>query len=187
LRPCLDAEVAVLRERLLVLADLIVLRHVGVVVVLAREAIVGVDRAVDGQRRLDTELDRAPVDHGQGPRHALTDGTGLGVGRGAEGGGAAAEHLRAGAELRVHLEADDDLVGGVAPALLGAHRGVSSGGFRSCHEGATSYAFATRRMVASAKACPMIWRPMGNPIWAKPPGVARPGGPPRVPASVRVD
>ena len=112
--PRRDREPAVLGERLLVLADLVVLRHVRVVVVLPREAVPHVHRAAEGQRRLDAELDGAPVDDGQRARHALADGTGLGIGGGAEARRAAAEHLGRRRELRVHLEPDDRLVRGLA-------------------------------------------------------------------------
>ena len=55
---------AVLGQRFLVLADLEVLRHVGVVVVLAREAATRVDAAVERERGADGVLDRRAVDHG---------------------------------------------------------------------------------------------------------------------------
>src|SRR5262249_24089321 len=164
----------------------VVLRHVGVVVVLPREAIVCVEGAVDGQRRLDPALHRAPIDHGQGPRHALAHRTRLGVGRGTEGSRAAAEHLGARAELRVHLEPGADPVGRVAPTPLRAPDRASSGGFRSRHEVAPSYALATRRMVPSSKACPMIWSPMGNPVRVKPAGMERPGNPARLTGMVKM-
>ena len=127
----LELEPPVLGERLLVLTDLVVLRHVGVVVVLPREPAARVDPAVERQRRADPELDRPPVDHGEAARHALADGAGLAVGRRPEVRRAAAEHLGARPELGVHLEADDDLV----------RRGRvrhGSGGRRACQRVACS-------------------------------------------------
>src|SRR5262244_3243353 len=61
----IHGEAAVLGERLLVLADLVVLRHVRVVVVLAREAVQRVYPAGQRQRRRDAELDGAAVDDRQ--------------------------------------------------------------------------------------------------------------------------
>jgi hypothetical protein len=109
-RGSVDLQRAVLGEGLLVLADLEVLRHVGVVVVLAREPAGGVHAQADGQRGPHRELHSAPVDHRQHPRHAEADRARLTVGRGAEHRWTAAEHLRARGELRVDLEADDRLV-----------------------------------------------------------------------------
>src|SRR5439155_1948037 len=105
----LDVERAVFGERLFVLADLEVLGHVRVVVVLAREAARGVHSTVEGESRADAELDRPAVDDGEHAGHPLADRARLAVRRRAEGRRAAAEHLRARAELCVDLEPDDDL------------------------------------------------------------------------------
>src|SRR6266851_7750714 len=95
-----------LRERLLILTDLVVLRHVRVVVMLAREAVVRVDRAADRECGHDAELHRATIDERERAGHALADRAGGGVGCGAEHRKAAAEHLGDGRELSVDLEAD---------------------------------------------------------------------------------
>src|SRR2546426_574843 len=58
----LDVEKPVFGERLFILADLVVLRHVRVVVVLSRKAAPGVHAAVERQRGPDSKLDRPPVD-----------------------------------------------------------------------------------------------------------------------------
>ena len=122
----LDLQPAVLGQRRLVLADLVVLRHVGIEVVLPGEAARAVDPAVEGAGRADPELDRAAVDDRQHPGHALANRACLVVGRRAEGRGAAAEHLRAREELRVDLEPDDRLPGG-AHAGDGLGAGTTSG------------------------------------------------------------
>src|SRR5204863_576070 len=106
----LDLEPAVRGEGRLVLADLVVLGHVGVEVVLPREAALRVDPEVEGEGGPDAELDGATVDDGQDAGHALADRAGLAVRGRAEGGGAAAEHLRARQEVDVDLEPDDRLV-----------------------------------------------------------------------------
>ena len=102
-----DVEVAVDADRLVVLADLVVLRHIGVEVVLAGHAAPLDDVAVERQPDADDRLDGLGIGHRQGAGQAKTDGAHLRVGRGAEIGRAAAEHLGAGAEFDVHLEADD--------------------------------------------------------------------------------
>src|SRR5262249_32756655 len=90
----------------------------------------------------------------------------------AEGRGAPAEHLARGQELRVHLEPDDGFVVG--------HRALASSvGRRARHEVTPSYARATRRRVASSKARPMSWSPMGKPAIVKPAGTETPGSPAR--------
>src|SRR5262249_23242599 len=60
-----DLELAVGTQRLVVLRDLEILRHVGVEVVLPREPAPGGDRAVQRQADLDRVLDRGLVDHRQ--------------------------------------------------------------------------------------------------------------------------
>src|SRR5260370_40947135 len=95
-----------LRQRLLVLADLVVLRHVRVVVVLAREAIVRVDLAADRERAHDSELHRATIDERERAGPALADRAVGGVWCGSEHGPAAAEHLGVCRELSVGSESD---------------------------------------------------------------------------------
>ena len=107
----LDLEPPVLGQRRLVLADLVVLRHVGVEVVLPRETALGVDPAAERERGADAELDGPTVDDREDPGHPLTHRAGLMIRRRAERRRAAAEHLGARQQLRVHLEADDGLPG----------------------------------------------------------------------------
>src|SRR5437588_472031 len=61
--------------------------------------------------RADRELQRVLVGHRERPRQTEAHGTDSGVGRGPEGGRAAAEHLRDRSQLDVGLEADDRLPG----------------------------------------------------------------------------
>ena len=105
----IDLEPALARQRLLVLGDLEILRHVRVVVVLAREATREVDAAVERERGAHAVFDRAAVDHRQRARHALAHGTRLRVRRRAERRRTTAEHLGARGELGVDFEPDDDV------------------------------------------------------------------------------
>ena len=91
-------------DRLVVLRRLEVLRHVRVEVVLPGEPAPLRDLAVERQPDPDRRLHRDRVDHGHRPGQPQAGGAGLGVGLGAELGRAAAEHLRVGVQLDVHLE-----------------------------------------------------------------------------------
>jgi hypothetical protein len=96
-------------QGLVVLADLVALREVGIEVVLAVEdrarRQLGVQRQPDHQ----SEVHRLGVGHRQGARQPQADGARPGVGRLAERQLAPAEHLRPRAELHVDLQADDGL------------------------------------------------------------------------------
>ena len=109
-RTAVDVEPAVDGDRLVVLGDLVVLRHVGIEVVLARERrLLGhaqVDRLGEAQRVLDHAL----VEHRQRARQPEAHRAHVRVGLGAELVGAAAEQLRGRRQLAVHLEPDDRLV-----------------------------------------------------------------------------
>ncbi len=122
----LHVEPAVLTQRLVVLADLEVLRHVRVEVVLARESAPGRDRAVQCQADHHGEPHGGLVDHRQRARQPQAGRAHLGVGLRAEHRGTAAEHLRGGAELDVCLQPDHRLVAG---------DGVVEGGGRDRHAG----------------------------------------------------
>src|SRR5204862_1018185 len=107
---------------------------------------------------------------------------------------AAAEHLRARRELRVHLEADDCLVLAGSRALkrpparlprFARSHGPSSGR-RVRHVVACSYACATRRIVASSNARPTRCRPIGRPVVEKPQGTETPGFPERFAGTVKM-
>src|SRR5262245_7933302 len=93
---------------LLVLADLVALRQVGVEVVLAREDRAAVDRAADREAETDRVLERAAVEHREQAGQREVDGRRLCVRRRAELGGCPREDLAAREELRVRFDADDD-------------------------------------------------------------------------------
>ena len=90
-----------------VLRDLVGLGQVGIEVVLAVEDGALGDAAVEGQGDAGGVLHRLLVGHRQHARMPQADRADVGVGRLAEGDLAAAEHLGAGAQLHVDLEADD--------------------------------------------------------------------------------
>src|SRR5690606_16084453 len=96
-------------ERLVVLADLEVLRHVRVEVVLPGEPAPARDAAVEREPDPDGRLDRGAVGDGQATGQTQAYRTDLAVDLGAEVGRAAAEHLRTGAELDVGFETDHRL------------------------------------------------------------------------------
>ena len=93
---------------LLVLADLIALRQIGIEIILAREYRARRDLRIDGEPELDRHAQRLAVEHGQHPRIGQIDQIRLRVGRSAVRRGRAREYLRARRELRVNLETDDD-------------------------------------------------------------------------------
>ena len=105
----LDIQVSADAQRLVVLADLEVLRHVRVEVVLPREPAPAGDLAVQRETDAHGERDRRFVDHRQGAGEAEAHRAHLGVGVSAEGRRASAEHLGDGAELDVGLQADHRL------------------------------------------------------------------------------
>ncbi len=107
-----DVERPLERDRLVVLRDLVVLRHVRIEVVLPREAAPRRDLAPQGQADPHCRLDRALIQDRQRAGQAQADGAHLRVGLGAEDGRAAAEHLRRGRQLDVDLEAQHRLVPG---------------------------------------------------------------------------
>ena len=107
-----DVDPAVLGDGLVELRDLVALGQVGIEVVLAREDGALADLAVEGERGQRGELDGLGVEHGQRAGQAEADRADIGIGRGAEVVGAAAEGLGRGEQLDVHFEPDDGLVFG---------------------------------------------------------------------------
>jgi hypothetical protein len=108
-----DADVAeptVDGEGLVVLADLVALRQVGIEVVLAVEDGSGRHLALERRRDHQPVADRLFVDRRQGPRMTEADRAGVDVGLIAEGARTAAEHLGPGGELDVDLQPDHRLV-----------------------------------------------------------------------------
>ena len=98
-----QVEEAVDVERLVVLADLVRLRHVGIEVVLAVER-ARLDRAVQGQADAHRQLDRLPVEHRQRAGQAERDRIDVGVRLVAEAVRRSREQLRRRRQLDVHLE-----------------------------------------------------------------------------------
>ena len=105
-------EVAVDRDRLVVLADLVVLRLVRVEVVLPGEPAPRRDVAVQRQPDADGRLDGGLVEHRQRTGQPQAHRAHLGVGLGAELVGAPAEHLGRGRQLDVDLHAQHGVVAG---------------------------------------------------------------------------
>src|SRR5207249_8103732 len=103
-----DFEPATGGERQFVLGDLVALGEIGIEIVLAGEAGMVVDGAVQGKGGAHGHFDGALVEHGKCAWEAEADRTDIGVGRIAEAGGAAAEDFCAREELHVDFEADED-------------------------------------------------------------------------------
>ena len=106
-----SSRLAAAAERLVVLADLVRLRQVGVEVVLAVEHGAVGDLAAEREAEPDRPLDRLPVRHRQRAREGKADRARVRVLGRAVAGRAAAEHLRPRAQLDVDLEADHRLPG----------------------------------------------------------------------------
>ena len=125
-----DLQPAVVAEGQVVLADLVVLGQVGVVVVLAVPLGERRDRAVEGQGRLEGQVEGAPVHDRQHAGHADADRAGRRVRRQAELRAAAAEQLGAGQQLDVDFQADDDaIVHGVKRNASGRYLTSAGTGF----------------------------------------------------------
>ena len=125
----LDVQVPGGAQRLVVLRGLEALGDVRVEVVLPGEPAPRRDPAAQGQPDPDRRLDRGRVGHRQRAGQAQADRAGLGVGLLAEGGGAAAEHLRRRAELDVRLQPDHRLVAG--EDLVEVHQSIGAHGVSS--------------------------------------------------------
>ena len=103
----LDVHVAVVSDRLVGLGGLEGLRQVRVEVVLTRETAVLRDLAVQGQADLDRVLDGLVVDDRQGAGQTQRHGGHEGVRVAAKRVGGRVEHLGLGAQLDVHLNAEN--------------------------------------------------------------------------------
>ena len=114
----LDLQPAVLAERQVVLADLVVLRQVGVIVVLAVPLGEVGDLAVEGQGGPEGQVEGPAVHDRQHAGHADADRAGRRVGRQAELRAAAAEQLGLRQQLDVDFQADDDAIGKVRHVRL---------------------------------------------------------------------
>ena len=107
-----DVQPAIAPQGQLVLADLIAFRQVGIEVALAREDVMWLDRAVQGQGNAHRESQGALVDDGQHPRHAQADRADGAVRRRGHAidHAAATEHLGGGHQLGMNLQADDGFI-----------------------------------------------------------------------------
>jgi len=106
-------------ERLVILRDLVVLRHVRVVVVLPVELADLGDVAAEHHPRTGGQSQGLAVHHRQGAGETEAGGAGVGVGLGSILDLAAAEHLAPGLELGVDFQADCGHVFGAHGVVLG--------------------------------------------------------------------
>src|SRR5262249_41674728 len=148
-------------------ADLVRLRQVGVVVVLAVEDCALGDLAVERDTELDALLDGPPVRNGQRTRERKADRADVRVRLRAELVRAATEHLRPRLELHVDLEPDDGFPAAAHDrSLVGTPSKAS----------ARSSACPARKSMFSENCGPISCRPTGRPS-ESPHGMLRPGRP----------
>ena len=158
----LDADAHVTRQhqvpvdvqRLVVLADLIRLRQVGIEVVLTVER-ARLHRAIEGESKSNGQFHGLAIEHGQRTRKSQRDGIDVGVRIIAEAIGATGEQLGCGVELHVNLETDHHL-----PAI-GQRCGIGWCTRGVAHR-ARSNSAATRNIVASPSAGASTCTPTGN-------------------------
>ena len=179
LQPAVDV------ERLVVLADLVRLRHVGVEVVLAVER-ARPDLAVEGESDPHRQLDRPPVEDGERARQPERDGIDVRVRLVPEAVGARREQLRRRVELDVHLETDhqveavDDerlVVDQTLARLRDRGLRLRRGGR---HDALPSRVFAARNMIGSPRAGASTCTPTGRSWSPVPKGTLIPGCPERL-------
>src|SRR6185312_9880791 len=167
-------------DRFVVLADLIVLRLIGIEVVLpgkARRADVAV------QCRPDTHRQRhgLGVEHGERPGQAEADRADIGVGLVAEGVAASAEELGGRRQLAMDLETDHHLPG----RALGAGGAARAHDDRSGRGAAASSAPATWNSTRSPSAGARTCTPTGSPSVPTPNGTDKAGWPERLEGMVQ--
>jgi hypothetical protein len=104
----IDDDDAFADHRLLVLADLIALRQVGIEIVLAVEHRAQIDLGVQPQAGAHRLADAFLIDHRQHARHRRVDQRDMAVGGAAEFGRRAGKQLRLRRDLGMDLHADDD-------------------------------------------------------------------------------
>src|SRR5579883_3005164 len=105
-----NIQIPVLRQRLIVLRDLIALRQVRIKVVLTRKSRKRIDPAMQRNSRADREFHRLPAEHRQCARQPQTHRTHIRIRRRPELHRTTAENLRLRAQLDVHLEPDHRLI-----------------------------------------------------------------------------
>ena len=106
IREIVERDGAAEAERQIVLADLVVLRHVGVEIIFAVELADRADLAAEHEAGEGGEFERLFVHHGQRAGHAEADGADIGIWLGAVFDRTGAEHFAAGLELHMDFEAD---------------------------------------------------------------------------------
>ena len=165
-----QVEPSVDADRLVVLADLVRLGHVGIEVVLAGEGRAP-HRAVERQTQPHRQLDRLTVEHRQRTRQAERDRIDVGVRLVAEPVWRRREELGPRRQFDVDLEPHDHLVTVERPPL---------GDVRVAHLGALrSSSAAVRNMRDSSSAGANTWTPTGSPSSPVPNGTLIPGSPVR--------
>ncbi len=147
-----DFQAPALRKRQVVLADLVALRQIGIVILLAVPFRPRRDFTIEGDRCFERELDRPSVHHRQSSRHADADRAGLRVRLRSEPRAARAEQLARRGQLHVHFQADDRGVGL-------AHSGARS----LCQSVACSYMRAPRSNRSSCSVGACSCNPIGRP------------------------
>ena len=129
----IDGDLALADDRLLVLADLVALRQVGIEIVLAVEHRLQIDLGLQPQPGAHGLAHALLVDHRQHAGHGGVDQRDVAVGRAAEFGRGAGKQLRLGGDLGMDFHADDDfpVAGRAADQLVGfgfnAHAATPSG------------------------------------------------------------
>src|SRR5699024_7301843 len=183
----LHFQLALVCDRLVVLGGLEVLRHVRVEVVLPGEPAGLGDLAVQRQSDPDRVLHRTGVDHRQRTRQTEGDRGDRGVRLLAEARRGVVEHLRGGAQLHVHLDAEHRVEPGDGVVVVDqrGHAFTSISGARASSgppfawSSRASSAAPTRYSRSSARAGARIWKPTGRPSSLSPFGSDRPGTPAR--------
>jgi len=99
-----------LRERPVVLRDLVALREIGIEVVFPREDRSRIDVEIEREGCARRHFDHPSIQDRKRARQPQADGARIGVGLVAEPSRASAEYLGFGLELRVDLEAYDGFV-----------------------------------------------------------------------------
>ena len=113
-----ELHVAVGRGGLVVLGDLVILRHVRIEIILPVKLGAAGDFAIQQQAGQHGQAQRLLVGDGQHAGQAEADGADVGVRRRAEFIGAAAPHLRFRFELDVRFQPDDRFVFHIAGKFL---------------------------------------------------------------------
>src|SRR5579872_3681535 len=107
-----EHNVAILRERILVLTDLIAFRQIWIIVVLSIELREQRDIAVEGLADQNTALDSLRVWHRQRPGKSQANGAGMGIWLLAKVIAATpAKHFGRGTQLYVNFQSNNEFIG----------------------------------------------------------------------------